>query len=346
MKRIIEARFTLADQTLILDSDNFDMKFSLEIDKTSYSNVLKLDIYNIHFDNSQDNLLTVTGAFLSNKPSIALYAGYTEEVSDTQMGTVVSPKTLLFTGQLVQVLPSYDEVDISYSLIAMQERDIWSNMVLNCTFPKGYTARQIITELLASVGTYTSPSGLTIKLEAGTLLLTEIPYEQEFSKSNTTLQEILGDIAKDQFCYYYIDRGKLNFFPYLAYLGYGSGKTPEELATVIEFKDILKITATEDDGFKITTRFKPFEVNSLIKISYVDLTDYILCISKITYTCEVDEGDFQVELEVEELHNYGEKQLREIEERKKKSEKSLEEQKADNESQATNSSASVEVVKR
>ena len=76
MKRIIEAKFTLADQELIIDSNNFDIKFTLEQDKTSHSNVLTLTIYNIHYDNSQDNILTVTGAFLALKPTIALYAGY------------------------------------------------------------------------------------------------------------------------------------------------------------------------------------------------------------------------------------------------------------------------------
>jgi hypothetical protein len=106
-------------------------------------------------------------------------------------------------------------------------------------------------------------------------------------------------------------------------LGFDSGKTVEELSTMIEYKDILKIETTEEDGFKITTKFKPFEINSLIKVSYIDLTDYILCISKITFSCECDDGDFQTELEVEELHNYGEKQMAELEERKKKSEESL-----------------------
>lgn len=345
MKRIIEAKFTLADQELIIDSNNFDIKFTLEQDKTSHSNVLTLTIYNIHYDNSQDNILTVTGAFLALKPTIALYAGYEEEISDIQMGSVVVPKTLLFTGQLVQVLPAYDELDISYSLVAMQERDIWTNTIFNCTFPKGYTARKIITELIDSIGSYTTEDGTTIKLEIGELILTEIPYEQEFSKSNTTLQEILGDIAKDQFCHYYIDKGKLNFYPYLAYLGYNSGKSVEELSTMIEYKDILKIETTEEDGFKITTKFKPFEINSLIKVSYVDLTDYILCISKINFSCECDDGDFQTEIEVEELHNYGEKQMAELEERKKKSEEDLAKQ-AEKNKKAEEKASSVKVVKR
>ena len=114
---------------------------------------------------------------------------------------------------------------------------------------------------------------------------------------------------------------------------------------MIEYKDILKIETTEEDGFKITTKFKPFEINSLIKVSYIDLTDYILCISKITFSCEGDDGDFQTELEVEELHNYGEKQLAALEERKKKSEESLAKQAEENK-EAEEKASSVEVIKR
>ena len=330
MKRLIEAKFTLADLDLTIDNKNFDIKFSLEIDKTSHSNVLILEVYNLKYDNSADNSLTLMGAFLASKPQIALYAGYEEELGEREKGVVSTPKTLLFTGQLAQVLPSYQDLDVSYKLVALQEQDIWSNIILNCSFPKGYTAAKIIGELLQAIGTYTTPEGNKITLTAGSLMLTDIPYAQEFSKSNSTLKQILGDIAKDQYCYYYIDKGKLYFYPYLGYIGYKSGKSRDELATLIEFQDILSLQATEDDGFKIKTKFRPFEVNTLVKVQYADMPDRILCISKITYSCEVDEGDFHTEIEVEELRNYGAKQLQELEERKRKSEETLAKQEEEN----------------
>ena len=92
----------------------------------------------------------------------------------------------------------------------------------------------------------------------------------------------------------------------------------------------MSLQATEDDGFKIKTKFLPFEVNTLVKVQYADMPDRILCISKITYSCEVDEGDFHTEIEVEELRNYGAKQLQELEERKRKSEETLAKQEEEN----------------
>lgn len=343
MRRYIEAKCTLSDLDLVIDSKNFDMKFTLECDKTSHSNVLELEVYNLHYDNAKDNSLTLMGAFLASKPSIALYAGYELEPGEAEKGIQATPKTLLFTGQLTQILPTYQDLDVSYKLVALQERDIWSNQIINCTFPKGYTARKIITELIDAVGKYTNSEGTTISLTLGEIMVTEIPYAQEFSKSNATLQQILGDIAKDQYCYYYIDKGKLYFYPYLGYIGYNSGKSTEELAREINFEDVLSIQAAEDDGFKIKTRFMPFEVNTLVKIQYASMPDRILCVSKVTHTCEVDEGDFDTEIEVEELRNYGSKQIRELEERKKKSEESLEKQKEQNEKEEA---SKIEVVKR
>ena len=45
--RYIEIRLMLADNVLIYDNDNFNIDFRLEVDRTSQSNVLELNLYNI-----------------------------------------------------------------------------------------------------------------------------------------------------------------------------------------------------------------------------------------------------------------------------------------------------------
>ena len=75
--RYIEIRLMLADNVLIYDNDNFNMDFRLEVDRTSQSNVLELNLYNIKA--REKGQLSLEYEFLKAKPRIELYAGYREK---------------------------------------------------------------------------------------------------------------------------------------------------------------------------------------------------------------------------------------------------------------------------
>ena len=71
--RYIEIRLMLANNVLIYDNDNFNMDFRLEVDRTSQSNVLELNLYNIKA--REKGQLSLEYEFLKTKPRIELYAG-------------------------------------------------------------------------------------------------------------------------------------------------------------------------------------------------------------------------------------------------------------------------------
>lgn len=295
--RYIEVKFILGENELIYDNDNFNIEFKLETDRTSQSNVLELNIYNIRM--SDNNRLSLEYEFLKSKPRIELYAGY-REVKETLV------KDLVFKGQLATVKNEFEELDIKYSLVCLQEKDIFVMQTLNISYPKGNKPSFIIKDLIDKFG-----SKDEIKLGIGKIeLFKDLPYQSNFSKSNTSLQKIFEDLAKDTMSIFYIENGLLYFLPKHSFI-----KERTELKQL----DLLDLT-TEDDGYNLKLGFRNFRVNTKVFIEGLE-KDYV--IDKIAHTCNGEDGDFITELKILDMEIFGKNMLKELEEIKKKAEEKI-----------------------
>lgn len=305
--RYIEVVFKLADKDLIYDNTNFSIDFKLEIDRTSQSNVLELNIYNIKYE--EKGVSTLEYDFLKFKPQMYLYAGYKEDL-------LIEPeKELLYSGQLVSVKPSYNELDISFQMVCMQEKEIWVNQILDVNIPKGKKPSEIIKMIIDQVGSYTDPQGNKFSLGIGKIAIEgvggrDIPYRSGFNKSNTSLQKILEEIAKDTYCNFYIENSLLYFIPAVSYI--------EEI-NYIEFKKVLSLSCDED-GYNVATGFKNIRINTLMEVERLEKK---FVIDKITHNCDGDDGPFESEFHILDMDIYGKNYLKALEEEKKKSEESI-----------------------
>ena len=295
--RYIEIRLMLADNVLIYDNDNFNMDFRLEVDRTSQSNVLELNLYNIKA--REKGQLSLEYEFLKAKPKIELYAGYREKKE-------IKIKDLIFSGQLATVKNEFSELDIKYSLVCFQEKDIFVMQTLNVSYPKGNKPSFIIKDLIDKFG-----SKDEIKLGIGKIeLFKDLPYQSNFSKSNTSLQKIFEDIAKDTMSIFYIENGLLYFLPKHSFI-----KEKTELTQM----DLLNLTV-DDDGYSVKLGFRNFKINTQLFIEGLE-KDYV--IDKITHTCDGEDGEFTTELKILDMDIFGQNMLKELEEIKKKSEEKL-----------------------
>ena len=295
--RYIEIRLMLADNVLIYDNDNFNMDFRLEVDRTSQSNVLELNLYNIKA--REKGQLSLEYEFLKAKPRIELYAGYREKKE-------IKIKDLIFSGQLATVKNEFSELDIKYSLVCFQEKDIFVMQTLNISYPKGNKPSFIIKDLIDKFG-----SKDEIKLGIGKIeLFKDLPYQSNFSKSNTSLQKIFEDIAKDTMSIFYIENGLLYFLPKHSFI-----KEKTELTQM----DLLNLTV-DDDGYSVKLGFRNFKINTQLFIEGLE-KDYV--IDKITHTCDGEDGEFTTELKILDMDIFGQNMLKELEEIKKKSEEKL-----------------------
>lgn len=295
--RYIEIRLMLADNVLIYDNDNFNMDFRLEVDRTSQSNVLELNLYNIKA--REKGQLSLEYEFLKAKPRIELYAGYREKKE-------IKIKDLIFSGQLATVKNEFSELDIKYSLVCFQEKDIFVMQTLNISYPKGNKPSFIIKDLIDKFG-----SKDEIKLGIGKIeLFKDLPYQSNFSKSNTSLQKIFEDIAKDTMSIFYIENGLLYFLPKHSFI-----KEKIELTQM----DLLNLTV-DDDGYSVKLGFRNFKINTQLFIEGLE-KDYV--IDKITHTCDGEDGEFTTELKILDMDIFGQNMLKELEEIKKKSEEKL-----------------------
>ena len=295
--RYIEIRLMLADNVLIYDNDNFNMDFRLEVDRTSQSNVLELNLYNIKA--REKGQLSLEYEFLKAKPRIELYAGYREKKE-------IKIKDLIFSGQLATVKNEFSELDIKYSLVCFQEKDILVIQTLNISYPKGNKPSFIIKDLIDKFG-----SKDEIKLGIGKIeLFKDLPYQSNFSKSNTSLQKIFEDIAKDTMSIFYIENGLLYFLPKHSFL-----KEKTELTQM----DLLNLTV-DDDGYSVKLGFRNFKINTQLFIEGLE-KDYV--IDKITHNCDVEDGEFTTELKILDMDIFGQNMLKELEEIKKKSEEKI-----------------------
>lgn len=295
--RYIEIRLMLADNVLIYDNDNFNMDFRLEVDRTSQSNVLELNLYNIKA--REKGQLSLEYEFLKAKPRIELYAGYREKKE-------IKIKDLIFSGQLATVKNEFSELDIKYSLVCFQEKDIFVMQTLNISYPKGNKPSFVIKDLIDKFG-----SKDEIKLGIGKIeLFKDLPYQSNFSKSNTSLQKIFEDIAKDTMSIFYIENGLLYFLPKHSFI-----KEKTELTQM----DLLNLTV-DDDGYSVKLGFRNFKINTQLFIEGLE-KDYV--IDKITHTCDGEDGEFTTELKILDMDIFGQNMLKELEEIKKKSEEKL-----------------------
>lgn len=295
--RYIEIRLMLADNVLIYDNDNFNMDFRLEVDRTSQSNVLELNLYNIKA--REKGQLSLEYEFLKAKPRIELYAGYREKKE-------IKIKDLIFSGQLATVKNKFSELDIKYSLVCFQEKDIFVMQTLNVSYPKGNKPSFIIKDLIDKFG-----SKDEIKLGIGKIeLFKDLPYQSNFSKSNTSLQKIFEDIAKDTMSIFYIENGLLYFLPKHSFI-----KEKTELTQM----DLLNLTV-DDDGYSVKLGFRNFKINTQLFIEGLE-KDYV--IDKITHNCDGEDGEFITELKILDMDIFGQNMLKELEEIKKKSEEKI-----------------------
>lgn len=295
--RYIEIRLMLADNVLIYDNDNFNMDFRLEVDRTSQSNVLELNLYNIKA--REKGQLSLEYEFLKAKPRIELYAGYREKKE-------IKIKDLIFSGQLATVKNEFSELDIKYSLVCFQEKDIFVMQTLNISYPKGNKPSFIIKDLIDKFG-----SKDEIKLGIGKIeLFKDLPYQSNFSKSNTSLQKIFEDIAKDTMSIFYIENGLLYFLPKHSFI-----KEKTELTQM----DLLNLTV-DDDGYSVKLGFRNFKINTQLFIEGLE-KHYV--IDKITHNCDGEDGEFTTELKILDMDIFGQNMLKELEEIKKKSEEKL-----------------------
>nr|DAT04568.1 MAG TPA: tail protein [Caudoviricetes sp.] len=295
--RYIEIKFILGDNELIYDNDNFNIEFKLETDRTSQSNVLELTIYNIRMrDNEQ---LSLEYEFLKSKPRVELYAGYREFKE-------IPVKDLVFKGQLATVKNEYEELDVKFGLVCLQEKDIFVMQTLNVSYPKGNKPSFIIKDLIDKFG-----SKDEIKLGIGKIeLFKDLPYQSNFSKSNTSLQKIFEDLAKDTMSIFYIENGLLYFLPKHSFI-----KEKTELTQM----DLLDLT-TDEDGYNVKLGFRNFKINTQLFIEGLE-KDYV--IDKITHTCNGEDGDFITELKILDMDIFGKNMLKELEEIKKKAEEKI-----------------------
>ncbi|BBM35462.1 hypothetical protein [Pseudoleptotrichia goodfellowii] len=295
--RYIEIRLILDNNVLIYDNDSFNIDFNLEIDRTSQSNVLELNLYNIKEREKGRNSLEYE--FMRSNPQIELYAGYREKKE-------IKVKDLVFSGQLATIKNDYDDLDIKYSLVCFQERDIWVMQTLNVSYPKGNKPSFIIKDLIEKFG-----SSGEIKLGIGKIEpFKDLPYQSNFSKSNTSLQKIFEDLAKDTMSIFYIENGLLYFLPKHLYI-----KERTELKQL----DLLDLTA-DDDGYSIKLGFRNFKINTQIYIEGLG-KDYV--IDKIKHTCDGENGDFMTELKILDMDIFGQNMLKELEKIKNKSEEKI-----------------------
>ena len=305
--RYIEVVFKKPDGDLIYDNSNFSIDFKLEIDRTSQSNVLELNIYNIKYETK--GISTLEYDFLKSKPQMYLYVGYQEDL-------LIEPvKELLYSGQLVTVKPSYNDLDLAFQMVCVQEQEIWVNQILDVNIPKDKKPSEIIKEVIEKVGSYTDPNGIDFSLKIGKIAIEgvggrDIPYKSGFHKSNTSLQKILEEIAKDTYCIYYIENGLLYFIPAVSYI---------EEVNYIEFKKLLSLSA-DDDGYNVKTGFKNIRINTLMEVERLEKK---FVIDKITHNCDGEDGPFESEFHILDMDIYGKNYLKTIGEEKKKSEESI-----------------------
>ena len=281
--RYIEIRLMLADNVLIYDNDNFNMDFRLEVDRTSQSNVLELNLYNIKA--REKGQLSLEYEFLKAKPRIELYAGYREKKE-------IKIKDLIFSGQLATVKNEFSELDIKYSLVCFQEKDIFVMQTLNISYPKGNKPSFIIKDLIDKFG-----SKDEIKLGIGKIeLFKDLPYQSNFSKDTMSI--------------FYIENGLLYFLPKHSFI-----KEKTELTQM----DLLNLTV-DDDGYSVKLGFRNFKINTQLFIEGLE-KDYV--IDKITHNCDGEDGEFTTELKILDMDIFGQNMLKELEEIKKKSEEKL-----------------------
>lgn len=308
--RYIRVEFVRPDNTLVYDSDNFTIEFELEKNRSGQTNILNLNIYNIKYESAK--VSTLEYDFLRSKPQMLLYAGYREDLQ-------IEPEfELVYTGQLVTVRPSYnnDNLDITFQMVGVQEQEIWKNMILNVNEPKGKKPSEIIREIIAKVGSYTDEFGNDFSLKIGEIRIEgeggrDIPYKSGFSKSNTTLEKILDEIAKDTYCNYYIEDRLLYFIPMVQYI---------DVTNYIAFRDLLSLSADED-GYNIVTGFRNFRVNTLIQVENIEKK---FVIDKINHVCSGEDGSFETEIHVLDLEIFGQNYLKDLEKEKTKSEQNIE----------------------
>ena len=213
---------------------------------------------------------------------------------------------MVFSGQLVTIKNDYDDLDIKYSLVCFQERDIWVMQTLNVSYPKGNKPSFIIKDLIEKFA-----SSREIKLGIGKIEpFKDLPYQSNFSKSNTSLQKIFEDLAKDTMSIFYIENGLLYFLPKHLYI-----KERTELKQL----DLLDLTA-DDDGYSIKLGFRNFKINTQIYIEGLG-KDYV--IDKIKHTCDGENGDFMTELKILDMDIFGQNMLKELEKIKNKSEEKI-----------------------
>lgn len=307
--RYIEVHLQLGEDTLIYDNDNFNIDFILEIDRTSHSNVLELNIYNIKYE--QNSQYTLEYNFLKANPIIKLYAGYRKDL------LVETPVDLIYQGQLVSVKPEHtkDSMDISFRFICVQEQEIWVNQILNVSLPKDIKPSEVIRQIVEKVGTYTDENGNTLSLQIGKLYIEgdggrDIPYKSGYSKSNTSLQKILEDIAKDTFCYFYIENSLLYFVPIVK---------PIEEVTYIPFVELLSITA-DDDGYSVKTGFRNVRVNTLLEVEGLEKQ---FCVDEISHRCDGEDGEFTSTFKILDMDILGQNIYKKLEEEKWKAEENI-----------------------
>ena len=308
--RYIEVVFRLDGKDLIYNNDNFNIDFKLEIDRTSQSNILELNIYNIKYETEREqNISNLAYDFLKAKPQMYLYAGYKEDL-------LIEPvKDLVYSGQLVKVKPSYNDLDIAFQMVCVQEKEIWVNQILDVNFPKGKKPSEIIRETIEKVGSYTDPNGNTISLKIGQIAIEgeggrDIPYKSGFKKSNSSLQKILEEIAKDTYCNFYIENGLLYFIPAVKYI---------EEVNNIAYKELLSLSE-DDEGYNVKTGFKNLRVNTLMDVERLEKK---FVINKISHFCDGEDGAFESEFKIIDMDIYGKNMLKSVGEEKKKSEESI-----------------------
>lgn len=297
--RYIEIKLILDNNELIYDNDNFNIDFSLETDRSSQSNVLELNLYNIK--ERENGIDSLEYEFMKLKPRIELYAGYREKKE-------IKVKDLVFKGQLATIKNDYSDLDIKYSFVCFQERDILVMQTLNVSYPKGNKPSFIIKDLIEKVG-----SKEEIKLGIGKIEpFKDLPYQSNFSKSNTSLQKIFEDLAKDTMSIFYIENGLLYFLPKHSFI-----KEKVELKQM----DLLDLTA-DDDGYSVKLGFRNFKINTQVCIEGLE-KDFV--IDKIKHNCDGEDGGFVTELKILDMDIFGQNMLKELEEIKKKSEEKVKE---------------------
>ncbi|MDO5088922.1 MAG: hypothetical protein Q4D53_03965 [Leptotrichiaceae bacterium] len=295
--RYIEIKMILDNNELIYDNDNFNIDFTLETDRDSQSNVLELNLYNVK--ERENGINSLEYEFMRLNPRIELYAGYREKKE-------VKVKDLVFSGQLAAIKSDYDELDIKYSLVCFQERDILVMQTLNVSYPKGNKPSFIIRELVEKFG-----SNEKIRLGIGKIEpFKDLPYQSNFSKSNTSLQKIFEDLAKDTMSIFYIENGLLYFLPKHSFI-----KEKIELKQ----SDLLDLTV-DDNGYGVKLGFRNFKINTQV---YIEGLEKDFVIDKIKHSCDGEGGDFTTELKILDMDIFGQKMLKELEAIKEKSEEKV-----------------------